>query len=194
MIILSVSNSKEDVNVSKLYGIDATLSKENFIKSHNVNLNGLSSNDAETKLHNLGLNEIKQSKPKRWHNYFFESLFTPFNSILLGIVAILIYTDIYLPENPSYANIIVIAILVTASTFLDFFEEFRSNKAAEKLKELVATTTTVLRDGKEIQIPINHVTIGDIIILSAGSMIPADLRILESKDLYVGQSSLTRRI
>ena len=74
---------------------------------------------------------------------------------------------------------------------LEFFEEFRSNKAAEKLKELVATTTTVLRDGKEVQIPIKEVTLGDIVVLSAGSMIPADLRIIESKDIYVGQSSLT---
>ena len=138
-----------------------------------------------------GLNEIKKTKPKKWYHYFLESLFTPFNSILLGIVVILIYTDIYLPPTPSYANIIVIAILVTASTLLDFFEEYRSNKAAEKLKELVATTTNVIRDGKEIQVPIKNVTIGDIVILSAGSMIPADIRIIESKDLYVGQSSLT---
>ncbi len=92
---------------------------------------------------------------------------------------------------PSYANIIVIAILVTASTLLEFFEEYRSNKAAEKLKELVATTATVLRNGKEVQIPIKEITLGDIVILSAGSMIPADLRVLEAKDLYVGQSSLT---
>ena len=74
---------------------------------------------------------------------------------------------------------------------LEFFEEFRSNKAAEKLKELVATNATVLRDGKEIQIPIKEVTLGDIVLLSAGSMIPADLRVLQSKDVYVGQSSLT---
>ncbi len=97
----------------------------------------------------------------------------------------------YLAEVPSYANIIVITILVTASTLLEFFEEYRSNKAAEKLKELVATTATVLRDGKEVQIPIKEITLGDIVILSAGSMIPADLRVLEAKDLYVGQSSLT---
>ena len=96
-----------------------------------------------------------------------------------------------MPETPSFANITVIAILVTASTLLDFFEEYRSNKAAEKLKQMVATTTTVIRDGKEIVIPINNVTLGDIVVLSAGSMIPADLRILEAKDLYVGQSSLT---
>src|SRR5699024_11099847 len=79
----------------------------------------------------------------------------------------------------------------TASTLLDFFEEYRSNKAAEELKQMVATTTTVIRDNKEVQIPINQVTLGDIVLLSAGSMIPADLRIIEAKDLYVGQSSLT---
>ena len=152
---------------------------------------GLNSKQAEYMLQKYGVNEIKQTKPKKWYNYFLESLFTPFNIILLGIIALLCYTDIALPETPSYANIIVIAILITASTFLDFFEEYRSNKAAEKLKELVATNCIVLRDGKEIQIPVKNVVIGDIVVLSAGSMIPADLRIIETNDLYVGQSSLT---
>ena len=152
---------------------------------------GLSDKQVEENIRNLGLNEIKQVKSKKWYNYLLQSLFTPFNSILIGISIILIYTDIYLATEPSYANIIVIAILVTASTLLDFFESYRSNKAAEKLKEMVATTATVIRNGKEIEIPIKNVTFGDIVILSAGSIIPADLRIIESKDLYVGQSSLT---
>ena len=184
-------NSKEDVDVSKMYGEEGTLPKEDFIKKYRVDEKGLSSSKANELIKNLGLNEIKQAKPKKWYHYFLESLFSPFNCILLGIVCILFYTDVYLPETPSYANITVIAILVTASTLLDFFEEYRSNKAAEKLKQMVATTTTVIRDGKEIVIPINNVTLGDIVVLSAGSMIPADLRILEAKDLYVGQSSLT---
>ena len=184
-------NAKEDVDVSKMYGEEGTLPKEEFIKKYHVDEKGLSSNKANELIKNLGLNEIKQAKPKRWYNYFLESLFSPFNCILLGIVCILFYTDVYLPETPSFANITVIAILVTASTLLDFFEEYRSNKAAEKLKQMVATTTTVIRDGKEVTIPINHVTLGDIVVLSAGSMIPADLRVLEAKDLYVGQSSLT---
>ena len=128
---------------------------------------------------------------KKWYNYFLQSLFSPFNSILIGISFLLIYTDVILPENPSFANILVIILLVTVSTFLEFFEEYRSNKAAEKLKELVATTTTVLRDGKKVNLPMKEITIGDIVVLSAGDMIPADLRVLESKDLYVSQSSLT---
>lgn len=185
------NQSKEDLSISKMYGIVGTIPKEEFIQKYHVTPNGLSTEEANERLRNLGLNEIKQAKPKKWYHYFLESLFSPFNCILLGIVAVLIYTDIYLSPTPSYANIIVIAILVTASTLLDFFEEYRSNKAAEELKEMVATTTTVIRNNKEIQIPIKEVTLGDIVLLSAGSMIPADLRIIESKDLYVGQSSLT---
>ena len=186
-----MANTKEEVNVSKLYGQECLLSKKDFIEKYKIKETGLSSEEAEYKLKQLGPNIIRQAKPKRWYHYFLESLFTPFNLILLGITLLLCYTDVILPETPSYANIIVIAILVTASTLLDFFEEYRSNKAANELKELVATTCHVIRDGKEIQIPIKDVTLGDIVVLSAGSMIPADLRIIEAKDLYVGQSSLT---
>ena len=149
------------------------------------------SKQAEINIKKFGLNETKKAKPKKWYNYLLQSLLTPFNCILIGISIILIYTDIYLAIEPSYANIIVIAILVTASTLLDFFESYRSNKAAEKLREIVETTTTVIRDNKEINIPVKNVTLGDIVLLSAGSIIPADLRIIESKDLYVGQASLT---
>ena len=186
-----LKNEKEEVDVCKVYGEDCTMSKEDFIKKYKVKDTGLSSKEASTRRKKYGDNQIKQAKAKKWYNYFFESLFTPFNCILLGIILILIYTDIYLADPPSYANIIVIIILVTASTLLDFFEEYRSNKAAEKLKEIVETTTCVIRNGKEMNIPVKNVTIGDVVKLSAGSMIPADLRIIESKDLYVGQSSLT---
>ena len=184
-------NTKEDFDVAKAYSDECLLPKDEFIKKYHVKTDGLSSQEASSKISKYGLNEVSQNKPKKWYNYFFESLFSPFNCILLGIVLILIYTDIILPATPSYANITVIAILIVASTLLDFVEEFRSNKAAEKLKELVATTCTVIRDKKEVTIPIKEVTIGDIVKLSAGSMIPADLRIIESKDLYVGQSALT---
>ena len=186
-----LKNEKEEVDILKLYGQDCTMSVEDFIKKYKVKEKGLSTGEASYKRKKFGTNEIKQAKPKKWYHYFLESLFTPFNCILLGIIFILIYTDIYLPDKPSYANIIVIIILVIASTLLDFIEEYRSNKAAEKLKQIVETTTCVIRNGKEVKIPIKNVTIGDIVVLSAGSMIPADLRIIESKDLYVGQSSLT---
>ena len=186
-----MSDSKENVDVLKMYGEDSTTQRDEFLKKHNLNEKGLTSKQAEINIKKFGLNETKKAKPKKWYNYLLQGLITPFNCILIGISIILIYTDIYLAIEPSYANIIVIAILVTASTLLDFFESYRSNKAAEKLREIVETTTTVIRDNKEINIPVKNVTLGDIVLLSAGSIIPADLRIIESKDLYVGQASLT---
>lgn len=186
-----MANTKEDVDINKMYADESKLSKNEFIQKYRIKENGITNEEAETKLQKLGPNEIRQAKSKKWYNYFWESLVTPFNCILIGIAFILTYTDVILPETPSYANIVVIAILVIASTLLDFFEEFRSNKAAEKLKKMVATKTTVIRNGQKIEIPIKNVVIGDTVVLSAGSMIPADLRVIEAKDLYVGQSSLT---
>lgn len=186
-----MADIKEEINIKELYGEQCILLKEDFLNKYNFKKDGLTSEQANQQLHTLGLNEIKQNKQKHWYNYFLKSLFSPFNSILLGITLILIYTDIILSTSPNYANIIVILILVVSSTLLEFFEEYRSNKAAEKLKEMVATTTHVIRDGKELNIPIKNITIGDVVLLSAGSMIPADLRLIDSKDLYVGQSSLT---
>ena len=183
---------REDIQINKEYGQAALLEKDEFKKQFNVNEEiGLTKDKVLENTKKYGVNEIKGSKPKKWYHYFFESLFSAFNCILMGIIIVLLYTDVYLPEVPSYANIIVITVLVVASTLLEFFEEYRSNRAAQKLKELVQTTSTVLRDGEEVNIPIKEVTVGDIVLLSAGSMIPADLRIIEAKDLYVGQSSLT---
>lgn len=186
-----MTKQKEDLNIRNMYGSQCILSKDDFLSKYNFDENGLSSQQAQEMIAKNGINQVSQSKPKKWYNYFFESLFSSFNTILLGISLVLLYTDVVIPETPSYANIIVILVLVIASTLLEFFEEFRSNRAAEKLKELVGTTTLVLRDGKEIKIPIHNITIGDVVLLSSGSMIPADLRIIEAKDLYVGQSSLT---
>ena len=186
-----MANTKENVDINKMYADESKISKEEFIQKYRIKEKGITNEEAETKLQKLGPNEIRQAKPKKWYNYFWESLVTPFNCILIGIALILIYTDVILAEAPSYANIIVIAILVIASTLLDFFEEYRSNKAAEKLKKMVATKTTVIRNGQKLDIPIKDVVIGDTVVLSAGSMIPADLRVIEAKDLYVGQSSLT---
>ena len=182
---------KEDDQLIDQYSLINNMAKDEFINKYKIKVEGLKNSQVEANKQKYGINEIKGKKPKKWYNYLFESLKSPFNLILLGIVLILCYTDIYLPEEPSYANIIIILVLVTISTLLEFFEVFRSNKAAEKLKEMVATTATVVRNGKTIKIPIKETTMNDLIILAAGDMIPADLRIIESKDLYVGQSALT---
>ena len=186
------NDKKEDVNFKEMYGKATILKPKEIISEQKINLEkGLSTKQVKEKLDKYGSNIISKSKEKKWYNYFLESLFSKFNLILLGIVVVLFYTDVMLAEKPSYANIIVIIVLVLTSTFLEFFEEFKSNKAAAKLKEMVATQSTVIRNGKKIKVLNKDVVIGDIVVLSAGDMIPADLRVLEAKDLYIGQSSLT---
>lgn len=184
-------DKKDDVDIDKIYGHLCKTPKEEFISEFKIKEEGLTDDDVTQKIHTYGYNEVTQSKPKKWYHYLLRSLITPFNSILLGIALVLSYTDVYLAEDPNYANIIVILVLVAISTFLDFFSEYRSNLAAEALKELVSTTATVIRNGKKVKIPFKDLVLGDTVILSAGDMIPADIRIIESKDLYVGQSTLT---
>ena len=185
-------NNKENVDVNEMYGKYCVTTPENYVKENNINLEtGLTNAEISKNYSKYGRNVNSKAKTKKWYHFFFESLFNPFNLILIAISVVLFYTDVILPETPNFANIIVIYILVATSTLLDFVEEFRSNKTAEKLKELVSTTTTVLRNGKKEKISIKDLTINDIVLLSAGDMVPADLKIIESTDLFVRQSTLT---
>lgn len=187
-----MSEKEEKNDIIKMYEKESLKNIDEFVKENNIDIkNGLNEKQIEENIKKYGLNEIKQNKPKQWYNYFFESLLSPFNLILLGIAVVLTYTDVILPETKNYSNIIVILVLIAVSTLLEFFEVFKSNKAAEKLKSLIETKALVLRNGKEEKIALNQITVGDIVILSAGDIIPADLKIIEAKDLYVSQSTLT---
>lgn len=103
-----------------------------------------------------------------------------------------VVTDIILPApgDRSFRTVIVITTMVTISGLLRFIQETRSNNAAENLKSMVKTTATVEREGKK-EIPLSEIVPGDIVYLAAGDMIPADVRIISSKDLFVSQSALT---
>ncbi len=186
-----INQESEKFDIKSNYGEECILDKDEFINKYKINTNGLNDKEVLERTGKYGKNEIKKSKTKKWYHYFFASLLSPFNIILLGITAVLFYTDVILSNVPNYTNILVIVILVLISTFLEFIQEYKSNKAAEKLKELVSLTTTVLRNGEKLKVPVKDVTIGDIVILSAGDMVSCDLRLIESTDLYIGQSSIT---
>lgn len=182
----------EQINIKEIYGEESILPVEQFKKNKQIKFDiGLSFEEVEKTRQLYGINELKKAKKKKWYSYLWSSFTSPFNLILLGIAFILFYTDVYLTQPSSYANIIVVLSLIIISTLLEFFEVYRSNKAAEKLKKLVETKTTVIREGKQIKISLKDIVKGDIILLSAGDIIPADSRVIEAKDLYVTQSSLT---
>lgn len=185
-------NKNDKVDIKKMYGKECILSVEEFVSEIKSDLNnGLTERRVQANYELYGKNELNSSKPKRWYQFFLASLITPFNLILIGIIVVLIYTDVYLTNPPSYANIIVIIVLILLSTFLEFFIVYKSNKDAANLKKLIQTTSTVIRNGKEETIPVTNLTVGDVVLLSAGDLIPGDLRLIESNNLHVSQSSLT---
>lgn len=182
----------DKVDIKKLYGKECISSTQEFLKTMNLDITqGLTTAKAEENATKYGKNELNNIKPKKWYQYFFKSLISPFNLILIGIILVLIYTDIVLTQPPNYANIIVIIALITLSTLLDFVIVYKSNKDAANLKKLIATTATVIRNGEKINLPISELTVGDLVLLSAGDLIPGDVRLVESNNLHVSQSSLT---
>ena len=182
----------DKVDIKKLYGKECISSTQEFLKNMNLDITqGLTTAKAEENVAKYGKNELNNTKPKKWYQYFFKSLISPFNLILIGIILVLIYTDVVLTQPPNYANIIVIIALITLSTLLDFVIVYKSNKDAANLKKLIATTATVIRNGEKMNLPISELTVGDVVLLSAGDLIPGDVRLVESNNLHVSQSSLT---
>ena len=122
---------EEKVDINELYGKDSFTKAYEYKKQKNIDIQkGLNKEQILQAKAKNGTNEISQGKEKKWYHYFANSLFSPFNLILLGITGVLTYTDVYLSSPPSYANIIVILALITVSTLLEFFEVYSSNKAA----------------------------------------------------------------
>ncbi len=141
-----------------------------------------------------GLNEVAHEKPPTWYMQLGEAFINPFIGVLIFLGCVSLVTDVILaaPGNRSYKTIIVLSTMVGISVVLRFWQEFRSTQAAEKLKAMVRTTAAVIRSGQPVQeIPVAELVPGDIVQLAAGDMIPADLRCIGSKDLFVSQAVLT---
>ncbi|MDE5490958.1 magnesium-translocating P-type ATPase [Elizabethkingia meningoseptica] len=155
---------------------------------------GLSENTVKDRLKIYGNNEIATQKSPSWLKQFAHSFFNPFNYILACIAIISLFIDAILaPDHEKdFSTSIIISIMLLFSTVLRFIQEFRSNKAAEALKKMVKTSCLTKRKFKESEeIEITEIVPGDLIILSAGDMVPADCRILKSKDLFISESILT---
>jgi Mg2+-importing ATPase len=156
---------------------------------------GLTEEQVEARIEKYGPNEVSHEKPPTWYQQLFHAFVTPFNGVLFTVSVVSLFTDVIFaaPEARTFRTIIVLSTMVLLSTLLRFWQEFRSNKAAEELKAMVTSTTAVLRAGMERpqELPISTLVPGDIVYLSAGDMIPADVRLLSAKDLFVSQAMLT---
>ncbi len=167
--------------------------KSDALKKIDTTCKGLSNKEAEERIEKYGYNEINYGNEETWFKKLIRAFINPFSVVLIILAAVSFITDyvIALPEDRDLKTVIIIVTMITISGALRFFQEGRSNKAGEKLKAMIKTTATVLRDGNFIEIPISELVPGDVVQLAAGDMIPADVRIIYAKDLFVSQSSMT---
>jgi P-type Mg2+ transporter len=159
-------------------------STEDCIRELGCAITGLSTEDAGRRLAENGLNVISRAK----HDGFWADIFRRLRSPL--VIQLLVIGGISALSGEITSALIVIGMVVL-SVALSYVQEHRSARAVEKLREMVQANIIVLRNGKEEEIPMSDLVPGDIVILHAGSIIPADLRLLSAKDFFVSQSVLT---
>ncbi|WP_080402835.1 magnesium-translocating P-type ATPase [Burkholderia ubonensis] len=172
---------------------------EDTLKALRTSTRGLTYEQATDRLQLDGPNEIARDKPPHWTRQLLMSFHNPFVYVLLVLAAISFCTDVWFaaPDDRDYVGMTILLTMVTISALLRFVQEFRSLRAAEKLKAMVRTTATVQRavtdtsEPARRDIPMREVVIGDIVHLSAGDMIPADVRLITSRDLFISQAVLT---
>jgi len=162
---------------------------------------GLLHANAAARLEKDGYNEVAHDKPPHALIQLIKAFNNPFIYILAALASISFFTDYWLPtrsgEEGDLTTVMIIGIMVSLSGLVRFWQEHRSAKSAEALKAMVRTTATVLRreslgkTGKLHEIPMRELVVGDIVQLYAGDMIPADVRLIESRDLFISQAVLT---
>lgn len=168
------------------------LTNEVVLENMGTSMNGFQDERVEELREIYGENKISHEKPDSALKRIFDAFVNPFTIVLFLLAIISLFTDVILvsKKDHDFTSIIIMTMMVTISGVLCFVQETRSNNSAKKLKEMVKTTVAAERNGKK-EISLEEVVPGDIIYLAAGDMIPADLRILVAKDLFVAQSALT---
>ena len=158
-----------------------------------TSVKGLSEEQVETLRETYGENKITKAKEDPIWKKIYESIINPFTVILLVIAVISLITNVILakPGEADPTTSIIIVVLVAVSGAIRFVQELKSDKAASNLSNLIVNTATVIRDGKQLEVSIEDLVVGDIIKLSAGDMLPADALLLETRDFFIQQSSLT---
>lgn len=154
---------------------------------------GLTEEQVEENRNLYGENIITKGQEDSILKKIYESIINPFTVILLVIALVSLVTNVWLakPSEEDPTTSIIIVVLVLISGGIRFVQELRSDRAASNLSRLIVNTATVIREGAEQELPIDELVVGDIIKLSAGDMIPADVLLLDSRDFFVQQSGLT---
>lgn len=180
--------------VSKNAAFAACHAADEVYRFLNTSPTGLTEDQADLSQAENGRNTITRGIKKSLGKRIFEAFINPFTAVLLVLAVVSLFTDVIwaAPGEKNAVTVFIIAVMVLISGVLRFVQETRSGNAAAKLNELIKTTACVERqDAGRQEIPMEEIVVGDRIHLSAGDLIPADVRITAAKDLFVSQSSLT---
>lgn len=170
-------------------------SKEEVLKEVESSPEGLTTQQANERVEKYGKNKLEEPPKKTFIQKFFSSLVDPMIIMLLVAATISTFTTIYQNvvnnANESYADLFIILFVVVVNTILSVIQEDKAEEAIGALKEMTAATSKVLRDGKQVIVKSEDLTIGDVLVFEAGDAIPADCRILESYSMKVEEAALT---
>ena len=155
-----------------------------ILEKLNTSINGLTEKDAEERLEKYGFNVIEGEKKRSPLLRLLDNIKNPLVLLLLALALVSYVTG-------DLSATIVMLIMVTIGVVLRMIEEMKADNSAEQLKSMVRTTATVIRDGNEKEIPLKMLVPGDIVHLASGDMVPADVKLITSKDLFVNQAALT---
>ena len=175
----------------------ATLSADEALQRLGARRNGLNPGEVEERRARFGRNAVAHEKPPAWYVQLAHALWTPFTLVLLALAVISWFTG-------DVSAAVIIGVMVALATILRFTQEFRSSQAAHALRLMVRTSTLIERQeptdpdvvdcplaSRRREVPIEELVPGDIVHLAAGDMIPADVRLLTAKDVFISQSALT---
>ena len=158
---------------------------EEALKTLHSSLDGLSSTEAKERLEKNGLNEVATKKHNTKLHFFIESFFTPFTMVLLLLATVSLFTDyVFVPaDQKDLSTVIIMITMIIISGLTSFIQNVKTNDAVEDLLNMVSVTTNIRRNKKDKEISTKQVVVGDIINIHAGDMVPADIRLLQTKDL-----------
>jgi Mg2+-importing ATPase len=162
----------------------ARADSDTVLKELGSQLNGLSEAEAESRLKQVGMNEIAQEKRQSALMRLLSNIKNPLVLLLLALGVLSFLTG-------DLRATVVIFVMVVLGVVLRFVQEMRADNAAEKLQAMVSNTATLVRGDKEVEVSLKMLVPGDIIRLAAGDMVPADVRVLSAKDLFLNQAALT---
>lgn len=162
--------------------------------TYQTSIRGLEEANISAMREQFGSNKVSHGRKDSIFEKVFDAFVNPFTAILFALALVSFVTDVALApvSKKDPMTVVIILTMVLVSGLLRFIQEARSGNAAERLQEMVQVTTAVERIGTGKQeIDLDEVVVGDIVHLAAGDMVPADLRILRAKDLFLSQAALT---